>query len=381
MNKLPVLICLLPALASATSTIFDAVAGNDISQLRAFIKSDPASVTNAVKSGMTPLHYAANLDRQEAAYQLLKAGVPADILHPASRTTPLHWAADANSVDVLRLLLKSDATVDARANNGLTPLHLAARKGSNECIVRLLDANADPNGTDDAGNTPLHAAAARNQTEAVTILLKRHADPSIANAAGQRPADLATDPATRAAFGIVEAPATGPLGETPAAAPAAPAPATAPELIPVVSTPSAAPYESLGQTAAERFAAFAADPATIRMPDSTLYRGILSHGRFEGYGVHVINADGERYEGSFRHGRREGRGRYFYPNGDVLDCTWDDDVPNGAGSFTFSAGGTINGTWKRGTMVSGSGTFSTVSGAQNFGVWQDGSFSSQPVSR
>ena len=376
MKRLPVLLCLLPVLASADPTIFDAVAGNDISLLRSFLKNDPAAATNAVKSGMTPLHYAANLDRQEAAYQLLKAGVPADILHPASRTTPLHWAADANSVDVLRLLVKSGADVDARANNGLTPLHLAARKGSTECIVRLLDADADPNGTDDAGNTPLHAAASKNQADAVALLLKRHADPSVANAAGQTPADLATDPATRAAFGLVEAPST--VVET---APAAPATAPAAPSAPAAPAAPGAPFESLGQTAAERFAAFAADPATIRQPDASLYRGGLSHGRFEGYGVHVINADGERYEGLFRHGRREGRGRYVYPNGDVLDCTWDDDVPNGAGSFTFAAGGTINGTWKRGTMVSGSGTFSTVSGAQNFGVWQDGNFSSQPISR
>ena len=368
MKRLLTLLCLAALPAAASPDIFGAIAGNDISLLKTFVAEDPSSATNAAKKGMTPLHYAASLDRQEAAYLLLKAGVSPDILAPASQTTPLHWAADANAEDVLRLLIRSKATIDARAKHDLTPLHLAARRGSVACIVRLLEAKADPNAVDDAGNTPLHAAVARGRAEAVTALLKRGADPSLANKLGQTAAALATDPATLAALGVPSAPAEP--GQAPA--PAATAPSAA----------AAAAFTAADKTPAERYELFAADPATVRLADNTLYNGGWSHGRFEGQGVHVINAEGERYEGAFHRGRRDGRGRYVYPNGDVLECEWDDDVPDGAGSFTFGTGGTVRGTWKNGVLREGSGTFSTTSGAQSFGFWRDGNLvSSQPVSR
>ena len=379
MKRLLALLALAPVLAGAAPGIFEAIRNNDIAKVRSFLDSDPASATAPSKSGCTPLHYAASLDRQEAAYLLLKAGVSPDILAENSRTTPLHWAADANSEDVLRLLLKHKATVDARGKNGFTPLHLAARSGSAACVARLLAAGADPNAT---------------------------------SAKGQKPVDLAKDPATLAAFEgkpAEAAPAPKPAAPKTAAPkpvapkPAAPAPVPAPAepvLVPApvpapVVEPVAAPvapapepvvapvsFDAGGKTPADRYEAFAAAYGTIRLSDNTLYNGGWSHGRFDGRGVHVINAEGERYEGEFRRGRRHGRGRYVYPNGDVLDCDWDDDVPDGAGSFTFATGGTVRGIWRNGVLREGSGNFSTTSGAQSFGVWRDGSLvSSQPVSR
>lgn len=372
MKKLLFLLALAPALASAAPDIFGAIHENNIDLLRSFVAADPATATAPTAKGMTPLHYAASLNRPEAVYLLLKSGVSPDVVVANNSTTPLHWAADANSEDALRLLLGNGADVNARAKNGLTPLHLAARKGAVECVGRLLSAHADPNAADTAGNTPLHAAAARNQTAAVAALVAHGADTTLANKQGRTPAALATDPATLAALGVP--------AESAPAAPSAPAAAPANRTAPAAAALAAFADES--KTAAERYEIFAADPATIRLADGTLYNGGLSHGRFEGRGVHVINAEGERYEGSFRHGRRDGRGRYVYPNGDVLECEWDDDVPDGAGSFTFAAGGTVRGVWKRGVLREGTGTFSTASGAQSFGIWQDGSLvSSQPVSR
>ena len=370
MKKLLTLLCLAPALALADGDIFGAIQNNNIDALKSILAADPASIGQRTNKGMTPLHYAANLDRLEAANLLLRAGAEPDAVFPSSQTTPLHWAADADAEDVLRLLLRSQATVDARAKHDLTPLHLAARKGAVASIARLLDAKADPNAADDTGNTPLHAAATRGQAKAVALLLKRGADPALPNKAGQTAAALATDPDTLAALGVKPAPAEPAPEEKPEPAPTAP------------SAAAAAAFEAADKTPAERYEIFAADPATVRLADNTLYNGGWSHGRFEGRGVHVINAEGERYDGSFHRGRRNGRGRYVYPNGDVLECEWDDDVPDGAGSFTFATGGSIRGTWKNGVLREGAGTFSTTSGAQNYGVWRDGNLvSSQPVSR
>ena len=371
MKKLIPLLCLAPMLALAGNDIFNAIQNNDIDALKSILAESTATVEQRTNRGMTPLHYAANLDRLEAANLLIRAGAAPDAVFPSSQTTPLHWAADADAEDVLRLLILSKATIDARAKHDLTPLHLAARKGAVACIARLLDANANPNAADDTGNTPLHCAAARGQAKAVALLLRRGADPARQNKAGQTAAALATDPDTLAALGVKAAPVEPASEEKPA--PAAP---TAP------SAAAAAAFEAADKTPAERYEIFAADPATVRLADNTLYNGGWSHGRFEGQGVHVINAEGERYEGAFHRGRRDGRGRYVYPNGDVLECDWDDDVPDGTGSFTFATGGTVRGTWKNGVLREGSGTFSTTSGAQSFGFWRDGNLvSSQPVSR
>lgn len=375
MKKLLLLLALAPALAAAAPGIFEAIRNNDIAQVKSFLASDPASATAPSKSGCTPLHYAASLDRQEAAYLLLKAGVSPDILVESSKTTPLHWAADANSVDVLRLLLKNKATVDARGRNGFTPLHLAARSGSTECVVRLLAAGADRNAASAKGQKPADLAK----------------DPATLDALGAKPAEPAPKTAPKPAE-PAPAPKTAPKPAEPAPAPkraeAAPPPAPAPkpaEAAPVpapVPAPAAVSFAAGGKTAAECYEAFAAAYGTIRLSDNTLYNGGWSHGRFDGRGVHVFNAEGERYEGEYRRGLRHGRGRYVYPNGDVLDCTWDDDVPDGAGSFTFATGGTVRGTWRNGVMREGSGNFSTTSGSQSFGVWRDGTLvSSQPVSR
>lgn len=368
MKKTFLLLALVPALVSGADAsapdIFGAIHANDIDMLKAFVASDPATASSVLpKNGVTPLHFAAKLDRVEAARHLLRAGVDPNA-EAKNKTTPLHWAADAGSADVLRLLLANKAVVDARAGNGLAPLHLAARGGSVECIVRLVEAGADPNVADNEGNTPLHEAAAKNRSAAVAALVARGADPSLANAKGKIPAQLSSDPAVLGALGV-QAPA-----------PAAPPPQTAP------SAAAAKAFADPGKTPAERYNDFANDPETKRNADGTLYNGGWNRGRFEGTGVLVVNPDGERYEGSFRRGRREGHGTYYYANGDSLECEWDDDIPDGDGVFVFATGGTVRGTWRNGVLRRGEGTFSTISGSQSYGHWENGRLiSSQPVSR
>lgn len=366
------LLALVPAFLpaaepSAESDIFGAIHANDIDVLKRFIADDPASATTVLaKNGMTPLHYAAHLDRVEAANLLLKAGADPNA-KAKDLTTPLHWAAGANSVDVLRFLLANRAVADAPAKNGLTPLHMAARTEAVECIVRLVEAGVDPNIADEAGNTPLHEAALKGRKVAAAALIARGADPERANARGERPIDLARDPDVRAVLG--EAPAAEPA---PAAradrAPAAPAPVPAP---PATSTAARA-FDDPNRSPAERYADFANDPATTRNPDGTLYNGERHRGKFDGFGIHVLRSDGERYVGNFHRGRRQGHGVYYYANGDVLDCEWDDDVPDGPGTFSFAGGGVVRGTWRNGVFLRGEGTFSTGSGSQSYGIWEDG---------
>ncbi|MBR1608726.1 MAG: ankyrin repeat domain-containing protein, partial [Kiritimatiellae bacterium] len=147
-----------PAAVSAQESgedIFGAIHANDMAAFARLRDADPSCVTNTTESGMTPLHYAARIDRFEAAWRLLRAGAPVDAVVEKTRTTPLHWAADRDSVDAIRLLLAHGADPEARAANGFTPLHFAARHGSAAAVKRLLEAGADPSARDDEGRTPL----------------------------------------------------------------------------------------------------------------------------------------------------------------------------------------------------------------------------------
>ena len=65
----------------------------------------------------------------------------------------------------------------------------------------------------------------------------------------------------------------------------------------------------------------------------------------------------------------------------MLECEWDDDVPDGDGSFAVAAGGVVRGTWRNGLFLRGEGTFSTGSGSQSYGIWENGHLKENAFSR
>lgn len=58
--------------------------------------------------------------------------------------------------EMLRLLTKQGAVLDARDNLGFTVLHRVALNGYERAVLALLAARADPNSRDQSGVTPLH---------------------------------------------------------------------------------------------------------------------------------------------------------------------------------------------------------------------------------
>ena len=57
--------------------------------------------------------------------------------------TPLHYAASGSSTELVALLLKEGALIDARSPNGTTPLMMAARYGAIDSADLLLKGGAD----------------------------------------------------------------------------------------------------------------------------------------------------------------------------------------------------------------------------------------------
>lgn len=67
--------------------------------------------------------------------------------------TPLHHAACAGHVEIIELLLKTGAAVDALALNGATPLMRAIQSSRPSCVDVLLEAGADVHAVNKTGLT------------------------------------------------------------------------------------------------------------------------------------------------------------------------------------------------------------------------------------
>ena len=76
--------------------------------------------------------------------------------------TPLHVAAGNGRAEVVKVLLKSGAKLEAKdKKHWKTPLHWAVFGGGVAAAQALLDAGADVNAKDARGQTPLRAALFR----------------------------------------------------------------------------------------------------------------------------------------------------------------------------------------------------------------------------
>lgn len=86
--------------------------------------------------------------------------------------TPLYIASKfGSSLDIVELLIKSKASVDATDESLKTPLHAATQAGRIEIVKRLLDAKSDFNATEMGSglNTPLQIARANGFDEILML--------------------------------------------------------------------------------------------------------------------------------------------------------------------------------------------------------------------
>ncbi|MFI5342971.1 MAG: ankyrin repeat domain-containing protein [Chlamydiales bacterium] len=125
-----------------------------------------ASIDNADKGGLKPLHRAAWNGHFEITEMLIGAGASIDIADKRGYT-PLHGAAFNGHFKIVEMLIAASASIDIADKTGHTPLHETALNGRFEMAEMLIAAGASINSDSEEGFTPLHEAAQRGYENVV----------------------------------------------------------------------------------------------------------------------------------------------------------------------------------------------------------------------
>ncbi|XP_032087211.1 ankyrin repeat domain-containing protein 27 isoform X3 [Thamnophis elegans] len=101
--------------------------------------------------------------------------------------TPLHVAALHGHVDLVALLLKHGANVEAKDVNQAGPLHFACQNGHFQVVKYLIECSVKQHKKDIYGNTPLMYACLNGYQEIAAILLQHGASVNLPNNQGNTP--------------------------------------------------------------------------------------------------------------------------------------------------------------------------------------------------
>jgi len=125
----------------------------------------------------------------QAAENLIRQGVDVNKASIGTKWTPLMFAVREGDIEMVRLLLDNNASVNATNFQGCSPLHIAV-KGNNVEIASLLIAEgADPASSREVnysgiiGNVLFHAQS----PEMIKLLIDNGADPNSQNRLGKTP--------------------------------------------------------------------------------------------------------------------------------------------------------------------------------------------------
>lgn len=151
--------------------IFEATASGRAPVVSEILDRDSAQATAWSSDGFTALHFASFFNQPTIARDLVRRGadVAAVSMNPME-VTPLHSAAAAHATEIVRMLVESDAPVNAKQHGGWTALHAAADNGDEEMIKILLQHGADSLAQNDDGKTPAQIAQLKGREKALQLL-------------------------------------------------------------------------------------------------------------------------------------------------------------------------------------------------------------------
>uniref|UniRef100_A0A670Y2W9 Uncharacterized protein n=1 Tax=Pseudonaja textilis TaxID=8673 RepID=A0A670Y2W9_PSETE len=149
---------------SANETLLHIAASHGHLEIIDYLISKGVKLEVKDNKGRTPLHRAAEKGHDKAVNRLLQAGAYMYSLDQEGKT-PLHLANQNH--DLVQVLLKNGALVDARDERGQTALSYAASQGHEKTILKELLVAGDNKNINDKNiwrKTPLHLVAEHGHT-------------------------------------------------------------------------------------------------------------------------------------------------------------------------------------------------------------------------
>ncbi|NXE53609.1 PLPL9 phospholipase, partial [Casuarius casuarius] len=203
-------------------TVFHyAVRGSSSQIIELLGKTPTVGLDHLSHEGLTPLHLACQLGKEDMVRSLLKCRARCSIMgtmgypihvalkysqkgcaqaileadasqvhskDPRYEAIPLHWAKKA---EMTQLLLEYGSDVNFISRTADMALHIAVKRGRFDCAMVLLTNGARTNAKGQDGNTPLHLAMKRDHLDMIKALVVFGGDVEIPNDFGETPGLLA----------------------------------------------------------------------------------------------------------------------------------------------------------------------------------------------
>lgn len=165
---------------------------NDVASQAASTSSAAAAAADAPFD--PAMHNAARNGDVAAIHAIYSANKSTVNMSDKLQRTPLHMACWAGHAGAAEKLIHLGADVDAPATDAMTPLMFASQNNHSDVIQLLAKSGASLDAQDSKKrNSALHIAAIKCHADAVNTLLQCGASASVRNKAGQTPGDCATD--------------------------------------------------------------------------------------------------------------------------------------------------------------------------------------------